>query len=231
MLVVFHQKKPTVHVIKQSSVVNYLIQSVTSTMLLILFCNWLHITVRFILGYVVCRLVIINNNNNKIEKWAYFIISEKSWNSMPFLLIIAVASKQHKRMPQKVFHANMKALGYFLGMVCVRSIRGFREFPVDPYYEPLAWFMIHIYIYIYIYIYTIIYPVIRYLCRIYKDFWWKKWNSVNVSGEARFCRQYISLWLVASFWFSDMCAGNMHPSETQITVTLLKFSFEWYYCK
>ena len=49
MLVVFHQKQPTV--IKQSSVVNYLMQSVTST--------WLHITVRFILGYVVRRLVII----------------------------------------------------------------------------------------------------------------------------------------------------------------------------
>ena len=61
---------------------------------------------------------------------------------MPFLLIIAGASKQHNRMPQKVFHANIKALGYFLGMVCVRSIRDFHEFPVDPYYEPLAWFMI-----------------------------------------------------------------------------------------
>ena len=44
---------------------------------------------------------------------------------MPFLLIIAGASKQHNRMPQKVFHANIKALGYFLGMVCVRSIRDF----------------------------------------------------------------------------------------------------------
>ena len=54
MLVAFHQKQPTV--IKQSSVVNYLMQSVSSTMLLILFCNWLHITVRFILSYVVRRL-------------------------------------------------------------------------------------------------------------------------------------------------------------------------------
>ena len=45
---VFHQKQPTV--IKQSSVVNYLMRSVTST--------WLQITVRFILGYVVRRLVI-----------------------------------------------------------------------------------------------------------------------------------------------------------------------------
>ena len=34
MLVVFHKKQPTV--IKQSSVVNYLMQSVTSTMILIL---------------------------------------------------------------------------------------------------------------------------------------------------------------------------------------------------
>ena len=54
MLVVFHQKQPTV--IKQSLVVNYLMQSVTSTVLLVLFCNWLHITIRFILGYVVRRL-------------------------------------------------------------------------------------------------------------------------------------------------------------------------------
>ena len=61
MLVVFHQKQPTV--IKQSSVVIYLMQSVTSTMLLILFCNWLHITVRFILGYVVRRL----DDNRKIK--------------------------------------------------------------------------------------------------------------------------------------------------------------------
>ena len=61
---------------------------------------------------------------------------------MPFLLIIAGASKQHKRMPQKVFHANIKALGYFLAwFVCV-LLGIFREFPVDPYYEPLAWFMI-----------------------------------------------------------------------------------------
>ena len=44
---------------------------------------------------------------------------------MSFLLIIAGPPKQHKRMPQKVFHANIKALGYFLGMVCVCSIRGF----------------------------------------------------------------------------------------------------------
>ena len=45
------KKQPTV--IKQSSVVNYLMQSVTST--------WLHITDHFILGYVVRRLV----NNHK----------------------------------------------------------------------------------------------------------------------------------------------------------------------
>ena len=79
---------------------------------------------------------------------------------MPFLLIIAGASKQHKKMPQKVFHVNIKALGYFLGMVCVHSIRGFCEFPIDPYYEPLAWFMIYIYIYIYIYI-LYIYVIVK----------------------------------------------------------------------
>ena len=58
MLVVFHKKQPTV--IKQSSVINCLMQSVTSTMLLILFCNWLQtMSVHFIFGYVVHRLVII----------------------------------------------------------------------------------------------------------------------------------------------------------------------------
>ena len=78
MLVVFHQKQPTVT--KQSSVVNYSMQSVTSTMLLILFYNWLHTTVYFILGYVVRRLVIINNQvlrkikiavENDVKNWAY----------------------------------------------------------------------------------------------------------------------------------------------------------------
>ena len=67
--------------------VNCLMQCVTSTILL-LFCNWLHITVRFILGYVVRRLVItiiiiiiiINNQvlrkikiavENDVKNWAY----------------------------------------------------------------------------------------------------------------------------------------------------------------
>ena len=47
--------------IKQSSVENCLMQSVTSTLLLILFCNQLHITMStcLILGHVVCRLVTI----------------------------------------------------------------------------------------------------------------------------------------------------------------------------
>ena len=76
MLVVFCKKQPTV--MKQSSIVNYLMQSVTSTMLSILFCNWLHITVRFILGYVVRRLVnnqvlrkIIIAVKSDVKNWAY----------------------------------------------------------------------------------------------------------------------------------------------------------------
>ena len=76
MLVVFNHNQPTV--IKQLSVVNYLMQSVTSTKLLILFCNWLHVTVSFMLGYVVRRLV--NNQvlrkikiavENDVKNWAY----------------------------------------------------------------------------------------------------------------------------------------------------------------
>ena len=39
-------------------------RSVTSTILL-LFCNWLYITARFILGYVVRRLVIIQPSTKK----------------------------------------------------------------------------------------------------------------------------------------------------------------------
>ena len=81
---------------------------------------------------------------------------------MPFLLIIGEASKQHKRMQQKLFHhiIIIKALGYFKGMICVHSIRGFTEFPVHLYHKPLPWFMITIYIhtYIHIYIYIYFYP-------------------------------------------------------------------------
>ena len=58
--------------------------------------------------------------------------------------MIAGASKQHKKMPQKVFHGNInvKALGYFnTWFVCV-LLGFFPEFPVNPYYEPLALFII-----------------------------------------------------------------------------------------
>ena len=39
----------------------------------------------------------------------------------------------------------------------------FREFPVDPYYEPLAWFMIYIYMHTHIHIYIYIYIYINYM--------------------------------------------------------------------
>ena len=62
--------------------------------------------------------------NTLIKKWAYFTIREKSWNSMPFLLIIAEASKQQKENSTEGFHGNIKALGCFLSMIfCVHSIR------------------------------------------------------------------------------------------------------------
>ena len=61
------------------------------------------------------------------------------------------ASKQHKRMPQKVFHSNIKALGYFnTWFVCILLVV-FPEFLVDFYYELLAWFMIVVKNNIYIY--------------------------------------------------------------------------------
>ena len=59
-----------------------------------------------------------------MEKWTYFTIHQKSLNSISFLLIIGRTSKQHKGMPQNVFHQITKALGKLLGMVCVHSIRG-----------------------------------------------------------------------------------------------------------
>ena len=42
----------------------------------------------------------------------------------------------------------------------VRSIRVFSQFSLDPYYEPLPWFMIYTYTYIYIYIYIYIYTYV-----------------------------------------------------------------------
>ena len=44
---------------------------------------------------------------------------------MSFLLTFGGASKQHKRVAQKVFHQNSKAIGGFLGMDLVHSIRDF----------------------------------------------------------------------------------------------------------
>ena len=98
---------------------------------------------RFEMAVLGCRslVLVIIIQGNKMEKWAYFTIHQKSWNSGPFLLILCGASKQHKRLTQKVFHHNIKALGCFKGMVCVHSIRGFPEFPFNPYYEPLVWFI------------------------------------------------------------------------------------------
>ena len=68
----------------------------------------------------------------------------KSWNSIPFLSIIAGTSKQHKRMPHKVFHGNIKALGCFKAWFVCILLRFSPEFPVDPYYESLAWFMLNV---------------------------------------------------------------------------------------
>ena len=83
------------------------------------------------------------DNNNKMEKWAYFTISQKSRNSMPSLLIIGGASKQHKRMPKKVFHHNnYRSIRLLLRHGLCTFYQGFPEFLVDPYYDPLAWFMI-----------------------------------------------------------------------------------------
>ena len=42
---------------------------------------------------------------------------------VPFILIIAGTSKQHKMMPQKVFHPSLKRLGGFYDILCMRSIR------------------------------------------------------------------------------------------------------------
>ena len=59
-------------------------------------------------------------------RWRNGHISQllKSWNPMPFLQIIAGASKQYKRMSQ-VFYRDVKALGSFSGMFCVHSSRVF----------------------------------------------------------------------------------------------------------
>ena len=43
---------------------------------------------------------------------------------VPFILIIGGTSKQHKNAMES-FHQNIKALGCFLGMFCVRSIKVF----------------------------------------------------------------------------------------------------------
>ena len=44
-----------------------------------------------------------NMNNNKMQKWTYFTICQKLQTHAVYLIIIDGTSKQHKRMPQKVF--------------------------------------------------------------------------------------------------------------------------------
>ena len=44
----------------------------------------------------------------------------------------------------------------------------FHEFPVDPYYEPLAWFMI-LYMYIYMYIYIYLCVITMFVCILEKE--------------------------------------------------------------
>ena len=74
----------------------------------------------------------IPHNNNKMKKWANFTIREKSWNSIPFLSTITGASKQHKGMPQKVFHGNVKAWCCFKAWLLCNLLGFFPEFVVDP---------------------------------------------------------------------------------------------------
>ena len=57
---------------------------------------------------------------------------------LPFTLIIAGTSKQHKRMLEG-FWSKYKATD---DIVCVCSIRGFAWILISLYYEPLPWFMI-----------------------------------------------------------------------------------------
>ena len=52
-----------------------------------------------------------------------FYNPSKIMKLVPFILIIAGTSKQHKMMPQKVFHPSLKRLGGFYDILCVRSIR------------------------------------------------------------------------------------------------------------
>ena len=62
---------------------------------------------------------------------------------VPFILIIDWTFKQHKMMPQKDFYQSLKGLSWFKAyFVCV-LIGILTKFLVDPYCEPLLWFMIN----------------------------------------------------------------------------------------
>ena len=78
-------------------------------------------------------------------------------------------SKQHKIMPHKVFNKSLKRLGRFYGILCVRSIRGFDKFSVDPYYEPLSRFMIHKVENIFSTVWLVLFSIQRVLCVLDSD--------------------------------------------------------------
>ena len=88
---------------------------------------------------------IFDNNMSKIIKLNAIFLN-KCW-----------ISKQHNTMLQKVLFHNIKVLGCFSGMVCVRSIRGFpgtygRSIPIMNHYTPY----IRAYIYNHIYIHVLV---------------------------------------------------------------------------
>ena len=59
-----------------------------------------------------------------------------------FILIIDGTSKQHKRMAQKVLNQSLKGLGGFKAYFACVLLGILTKFSVNPYYEPLSWFMI-----------------------------------------------------------------------------------------
>ena len=63
---------------------------------------------------------------------------------MRFILIIDGTSKQHDRMPQKDFYPSFKGLGGFKAYFACILIGILTKFLVDPYYEPLLWFILNI---------------------------------------------------------------------------------------
>ena len=90
------------------------------------------------------KAVHLRNKKKKEEEdgeMCIFCNPSKIMKLVPFIFIIDGTPKQHKMMPQYDFYQSLKGLRAYFACILIGILT---KFSVDPYYEPLSQFIIHI---------------------------------------------------------------------------------------